>query len=71
MTERRLTEEAEERIAEFEKVWGDRGCTCFISPPCAWCTHPDNPHNVHEEDDAWEREPKPIDYLGAARALCR
>ena len=51
-----LTEEAEDRIANFERQWGHSGCTCFISPPCGWCTDPDNPLNVHEEDEAWVEE---------------
>jgi hypothetical protein len=51
-----LTQEAEERIANFELNRGHECCSCFISPPCSWCTDPDNPHNVHEEDDAWVDE---------------
>lgn len=49
-----LTKEAEDERAEFEAQFGDRGCTCFISPPCAFCTHPGNPLNQNEDDTAWE-----------------
>ena len=68
---RRLTAEAEARIAAFERSEDYRCCSCHIATPCAWCTHPDNPHNVHEEDDAWEDEPEPVDYLGAARSIIK
>ena len=82
-----LTQEAEDRIADFELKRGHEGCTCFISPPCGWCTDPDNPLNVHEEDDAWVdadnqsnvkefvygKDPyaEPIDYMKAVRDMCR
>lgn len=32
------------------------GCECHISPPCGCCTHPGNPLNLEETDDAWEPE---------------
>lgn len=66
---RRLTAEAEERIATFEQEYGRAGCSCHLSAPCHWCTHPDNPINVHEEDGAWEADVPDIDYLGVARGL--
>lgn len=66
---RRLTAEAEERIADFEREYGREGCSCHFSAPCNWCTHQDNSHHVHEEDGAWEADVPDIDYLGAAREL--
>lgn len=67
---RRLTAEAEERIADFESRYRNYGCSCCICPPCGYCTDPDNPMNVHEEDEAWEKEPEPIDIMAAVRAVC-
>ncbi len=54
--ERRLTDEAQQDRDMFEVNYEDRGCTCFISPPCGWCTHPGYPHN-QETDDCWTTEP--------------
>jgi hypothetical protein len=50
--ERVLTPEAQAERDQFDREYGDGGCTCFISPPCGWCTHPGNPHN-QEEDECW------------------
>lgn len=50
---RRLTQEAEDDRAAFERDRGDGGCTCFISPPCSHCTHPGNLLN-QEVDECWE-----------------
>jgi len=50
----RLTDEAAAEQDDFERVHGDRGCTCFLSPPCSWCTHPGNPLNLECDDTAWE-----------------
>lgn len=49
-----LTEEAENERASFESEFGNKGCTCFISPPCSFCTHPGNPLNQDNDDTAWE-----------------
>lgn len=49
----RLTDWAEAEADDFERSWADRGCTCFISPPCSYCTHEGNPSNLAEDDDAW------------------
>ena len=51
---RRLTAEGEALLAWFERDMADRGCTCFISPPCGFCTHEGNPINLEETDDVWE-----------------
>ena len=48
-----LTPEAEADRDDFEREYSDRGCTCFISPPCGYCTHPGNPINQEECDDCW------------------
>lgn len=56
---KQLTERAQRDRDSFEASddeygrLSDRGCTCFLSPPCGWCTHPGNPLN-QEEDEAWE-----------------
>lgn len=50
---RRLTAEAQEDRDDFDREFGDRGCTCFISPPCSHCTHPGNPL-CQEQDDCYE-----------------
>lgn len=49
----RLAEWAEEEYFAFSSEYERRGCTCFISPPCGYCTHPGNPLNLEETDDAW------------------
>jgi cobaltochelatase CobS len=41
---------------EFESRYGDSGCTCFQNAPCSYCTHPGNPLNLEEDEDAWEEE---------------
>lgn len=51
---RQLTEEAEAERHEFERDYGNQGCTCFLSPPCSFCTHPGNPMNQNEDDECWE-----------------
>lgn len=51
--ERILTPEAEAEREDFEAEIADRGCTCFISPPCGYCTHPGNPRNQEEDETAW------------------
>jgi hypothetical protein len=53
--ERVLTQDAENDRAAFEAA-GYRmgGCTCFISPPCGYCTHPGNPLNQEEDNSCWE-----------------
>lgn len=56
---RHLTDEAQDDRDQFDRTFGDSGCTCFISPPCGHCTHPGNPLN-QEEDEFWvEDEPDP------------
>ena len=51
--ERVLTPEAQAERDDFDAEVADRGCTCFISPPCGYCTHPGNPHNQEEDETAW------------------
>lgn len=48
-----LTPEAEAERDDFNLEYSDRGCTCFISPPCGYCAHPGNPINQEEGDDCW------------------
>ena len=36
--ERVLTPEAQAERDDFDAEVADRGCTCFISPPCGYCT---------------------------------
>lgn len=53
---KQLTPWAEDELADWGRLYGDCGCTCFISPPCGSCTHPGNPYNLEATDDAWEQE---------------
>lgn len=53
MNNHQLTEEAQADRDDFDRDMADYGCTCFISPPCGYCTHPGNPLN-QEEDDCWK-----------------
>lgn len=50
-----LTREAQFDRDDFDMSELD-GCTCFISPPCNFCTHPGNPRNQDECDECWEPE---------------
>lgn len=44
----------EELERQFMREFGDRGCTCFIRPPCGYCVHEGNPANLEYQDDVWE-----------------
>lgn len=48
-----LVDWAEADRDQFRTEYGDRGCTCFISPPCGYCVHPGNPFNQEESDYCW------------------
>lgn len=48
-----LTEAAEAEADDFRRLHGDGNCSCHISAPCGSCTHPGNPMNMAEDDDAW------------------
>ncbi len=41
-------------LCDFKINFSDRGCTCFLSPPCGYCTHEGNPANLDETPEAWE-----------------
>lgn len=57
MTSRIVFKPEYQKVAdEFWFTFRDRGCTCFISPPCSYCTHEGNPANLEEDPDAWEDE---------------
>lgn len=51
---RELKPEFAELLSEFKGLFADRGCTCFISPPCGHCTHEGNPANLDETPEAWQ-----------------
>ncbi len=53
MSERELTEVAQLERDSFSLFLEDHGCTCFISPPCSYCTHPGNPLNQENDKSAW------------------
>ncbi|OJB35388.1 hypothetical protein [Burkholderia ubonensis] len=53
--ERVLTEEAQADRDVFDADYRDRGCSCFISPPCSFCTHPGNPRNQDEDESCWKK----------------
>jgi len=48
-----LTDEAQVQEDEFRAHYEHLGCSCHISAPCGSCTHPGNPMNLAEDDDAW------------------
>lgn len=48
-----LTDDAWGEHTSFMQDYEDRGCTCFSAPPCSFCTHPGNPQNLLEDDEAW------------------
>jgi len=56
MRERKLKPECQERVELFEFEYDNSGCSCHLAAPCAYCTHPDNPANIAEEDECWEKE---------------
>lgn len=48
-----LTPDAQADRVEFDSTLASRGCTCFISPPCSFCTHAGNPLNQAEDESCW------------------
>ena len=54
--EDKLADWAAGEYQDFTSKYGDGNCSCFISPPCGSCTHPGNPLNLLEDDDAWVKE---------------
>lgn len=61
MSERVLTAAAQADRDDFE---ADRGCcSCHVSPPCGYCTHPGNPANQEENEECWEPAPPPAQGL--------
>ena len=52
-----LTEEAQEKRLEWDRLFDGGGCTCFISAPCSSCTHEGNPMNQAEDDSCWMDAP--------------
>lgn len=51
---------------DFMEIYGDSGCTCFLSPPCGYCTHEGNPNNLEESDDAWAKSPADMEVEAVA-----
>lgn len=50
-----LTKEARIEREDFNFHFFDKGCTCFKSAPCSYCTDPGNPLNQAEGgDETWE-----------------
>lgn len=71
--ERELTDEAQSDRDDFEREYAFSGCSCFISPPCGWCTHPGNPHN-QEDDECYKpvEDTKPeFDIMQSIRNFCK
>ena len=52
--ERELVDWAQVELDDFESNYKWGGCSCHISPPCGWCTHPGNPRNLAEDEYAWK-----------------
>ncbi len=51
-----LTPAAQADRDDFDADTAACGCTCFISPPCGFCTHPGNPLNQDEDESCWQPE---------------
>jgi hypothetical protein len=51
-----LTAEAQAERDDFEYDAKNYGCSCHLSPPCSYCTHPGNPLNQDEDESCWEPE---------------
>lgn len=64
----RLIEELEMAHDYFLIEFRDSGCTCFISPPCGYCTHPGNPLNL-EDANCWELVEKEVDIMSITRGM--
>lgn len=51
----KFTEEGEALESQFKREFRNEGCTCFISAPCSYCTHPGHPIAIEETDEYWRR----------------
>lgn len=69
---RQLNQAGEDAVAEFEDIYMNRTCRCFISPPCSYCTHEGNPINVEETPEYWDDDvpTKTDDVMNITRAMC-
>lgn len=52
MKGKRLTPAAQADRDEFDSE--DSCCSCHLSPPCGYCTHPGNPANQECDESCWE-----------------
>ena len=52
-----LKEEYQVLSDEFDEYADTYGCSCFINPPCTYCTHEGNPTNLLNTEEAWEEVP--------------
>ena len=50
-----LSERGQRQRGEFNRRYDGGNCSCHLSAPCGSCTHPGNPRNQEEDDEAWER----------------
>lgn len=66
----RLNEDGDEAYSIWLDNFGDRGCTCFLSPPCSYCTHEGHPINVEETPEFWEPDEPAVDVMDTIRAAC-
>ena len=53
MSDKELFPWAQHEADDFYRRYRDGNCSCHISPPCGLCTHPGNPRNLEETEDAW------------------
>lgn len=51
---------------DFMEIYWDSGCTCFLSPPCGYCTHEGNPNNLEECEDVWAKSPADMEVEAIA-----
>lgn len=53
-----LSTQAQDDRDEYEALARHTSCSCHISPPCGLCTHPGNPMNQAEDEEAWVEVPE-------------
>lgn len=63
--ERELTAEAQADRDDFDRNHDRDCCSCHLSPPCGFCTHPGNPLNQEEDDNCFVEPAAP-----ATRKFC-
>lgn len=61
---------AENEYRDFKEEMEDCGCVCWTGcAPCSFCTHPGNPRNLEEDEDAWQTVFDLDEMVAAARKV--